>query len=237
MFKQVCSALLVGAMCMPAFAQTTQRSQSGQGGAARQEQGPSDRPISATERDRERAQAGMGMRGDRAERRDAMVQMHLVQDLRLGNEKEIELSEFAQDEAQNDQVKEFAQQMVEAHRKMNQDLQQAHRQAMRGGEEGQDADTDIMAMPGGGGPLAQIHEEVCERQIESSKKMLGRKQGSEFDKAYMGMQIQLHQEMLDKLAVYQEHLPHLQQVLEEAEQHTEQHLEQAQQIMRQLDRS
>jgi len=67
----------------------------------------------------------------RAGSQDAAVQLFLANCLLAKNEAEIEISEFAQQRAQNPQVKQFAQQLVQEHRQLVQQLQPLA-QAQRG---------------------------------------------------------------------------------------------------------
>lgn len=68
--------------------------------------------------DEGRAQGGRGGLNDQG----------LVRWIAAGNEAEIRVNEFAQQQAQNEQVKQFAQKMVDEHTKLGQQLQQAARQ-------------------------------------------------------------------------------------------------------------
>ena len=74
----------------------------------------------------DRAAGGQGQRGQ-------LGDQGLVRWIAAGNEAEIRVNENAQQKAQNEQVKQFAQKMVEEHTKLGQQLQQA---AAQGGQQG-----------------------------------------------------------------------------------------------------
>jgi len=77
-----------------------------------------------------------------------------------------------------------------------------------------------------------IHKEIGEQCLQSSKKELERYKGAEFDKAYMGMQVAAHMEMLDKLKVFKNHASgQLQQDIEQGIETTQEHLKEAHKIM------
>jgi predicted outer membrane protein len=87
----------------------------------------------------------------------------------------------------------------------------------------------------GGLPITQICHQMAERTYNSIRQELSRKQGSDFDKAFIGCQIQEHVSMLDTLHVLKPYasVP-LQNVIEQAIPPTQQHLTQARQIGEQL---
>jgi predicted outer membrane protein len=76
--------------------------------------------------------------------------------------------------------------------------------------------------------LARIHQEVCQKKAESIREQLSQKQGTEFDKAFLGSQIMMHQGMIDKLEVYQRHVDsQTAGILRQAQQEARDHLQQA----------
>jgi predicted outer membrane protein len=83
--------------------------------------------------------------------------------------------------------------------------------------------------------LLAIDREVAEKCLASMKEELGKKDGAEFDKCFMDMQIAAHAMMKDKLSVYHQHVsPELAKVLGEGLATTEQHLKQAKQIRKDM---
>jgi predicted outer membrane protein len=85
------------------------------------------------------------------------VERHLAGCLLTHNNAEIEISKFAQEKAENPEVKEFAQQMVQDHQKMAQRLQQvagkhgASRQGGREYESERESTTTSTRLPGSSG--------------------------------------------------------------------------------------
>jgi len=83
------------------------------------------------------------------------VERHLAGCLLAHNNSEIEISQFAQQKAQNPEVKEFAQQMVQDHQKMAQRLQQIagkHGASRQGGREYErESTTTTTRLPGSPG--------------------------------------------------------------------------------------
>jgi predicted outer membrane protein len=189
---------------------------------------------------------------------------HVAVCLTLGNMEEIQLGQFAQDRAQNPQVKQFAQTMVEEHQQAVQKLQQAmphlasinlelNAQAGAAGQSttarpGADATASTSAnqrssatgAQSGGQEeqkMVQFAREVKQECLNLATQELGRKQGTEFDKAYIGQQIVAHTNMLAELRTAQRHLQNeqLRPIIQQGTQMTEHHLAQAKQIMEQLD--
>jgi hypothetical protein len=84
--------------------------------------------------------------------------------------------------------------------------------------------------------MAQFAQEVKQECLNLTQAELGRKQGAEFDKAYIGQQLVAHTNMLAELRAAQRHASgQLQPIIQQGTQMTEHHLAQARQIMEQLD--
>ena len=78
----------------------------------------------------------------------------------------------------------------------------------------------------------QIHKELADKCLTSTKKELGSYEGDDFDKAYMGQQIVAHMEMIDKLTVLRNHASsQLQQEIDKSIEMGERHLAEAREIM------
>jgi len=249
----------------------------------------------------------------------------------IKNEEEVALNRLASQHAQNDQVKQFAQQMVQEHGQMLQQLQkfapnagkmlsgsssgggassatsssatsssasgsespgnaprQTRNQSATGDESGTASRTPSVAESGSVGELAQsssqstqrgarnqsatgdesgtasrtpsvaesssvselseqaggqggsqqglnfvqIHQQIAQECVKSAQQELGQKQGAEFDMAFMGQQLVLHQQMLDSLKVLRQHASQeLQQGIEQGMETTQQHLSHAKKIV------
>jgi predicted outer membrane protein len=81
-----------------------------------------------------------------------------------------------------------------------------------------------------GAELLQLHHEIAEACLDSARRNAERL-GQEFDTQFMGAQIVAHQEMLDKLRVFEQHVsPQTKQLLAQAQKTTQQHLQEAKSI-------
>jgi predicted outer membrane protein len=221
-----------------------------------------------------------------------MLQQHLATCLALGNEEEVAMAQFAEQRAQNPQVKQFAQMMIQEHQQALQQLHQAAPQLasmnlkLRTGQSGQSgaaspqgetsnssssagsndsaatAGADRSATAGAenatetastgaattgnqrgasaggqGHQLAEFAHEVKQNCLHLTEQALAKKQGAEFDKAYIGIQIVAHTNMLAELQTAQRYTQGspLQSIVQQGTQMTEHHLSQAKSIMQQLD--
>jgi predicted outer membrane protein len=167
------------------------------------------------------------------------------------NEAEVEFGEMAQRQAQNPQLKQFAQTMVQDHRQLVQQLQplagaprettrasastsaaatsqiDAQRQAQRGQAVGQNEALN---------QRASIERQIGERCKEALREELQQKQGAEFDKCYIGSQVAGHMQMLAALEVLEQQGPdQINQIAQQARPKVQQHLEHAKQLMKQLE--
>ncbi len=76
-----------------------------------------------------------------------------------------------------------------------------------------------------------MFKELGAKCLESSKRMLMEKNGADFDRCYMGMQVGMHQHVLDSLDVFQKYAsPTLQEVLTTGSQTVKMHLTHAKEI-------
>jgi predicted outer membrane protein len=221
------------------------------------------RPAGARE-GADRATTTQSQAGSQGQQGDKLAK-HVAVCLTLGNMEEIQLGQFAQDRAQNPQVKQFAQTMVEEHQQAVQKLQQAMPEVASlnlelNAQGGAAAGQSTAARPGAGATastsanqrssatgaqsggqeaqkMVQFAREVKQECLNLTTQELGRKQGMEFDKAYIGQQIVAHTGMLAELKTAQRHLQNqqLRPIIQEGTQMTEHHLAQARQIMEQLD--
>jgi len=181
--------------------------------------------------------------------------------LTLGNKEEIALAQFAQERAQSPQVKQFAQMMIEEHQQAVSQLEKAVPQLaslnlqLKGAEGAETAATtsgqtgdDRTAATGGaqrtpsaaqGGleqQMLELGREIKEQCLALTQAELGKKQGADFDKCYIGQQLVAHTGMLAELKASQRHASsQLQPVLQQGAQMAEHHLAQARTIAEQLE--
>lgn len=176
--------------------------------------------------------------------------------LTLGNQEEVALAQFAQDRAQNPQVKQFAQMMAEEHQQALSKLRQAAPQVASLNLElkfGQGADaagttsttpsagnqrTGAAATSGAGQhqQMVNLARDIKQECLNLTQTELGGKQGAEFDKCYIAQQIGAHTGMLAELRASQRYASgQLKPILQEGAQMAEHHLAQAKTIMEQLE--
>jgi len=186
------------------------------------------------------------------------VQRYVTGCLLSKNQAEVELGEFAQQQSQSPQVKEFAQMVVQDHGKLVQQLKQlagtqgtANRTDGQLGERTQPAAARNAAGQNAAEPstairatanntavdqLLALEKQIVERCTQAAKEELQQKQGAEFDKCYIGGQIGGHMHMLAALQVIQQDGPEqLRQIAQEAQPTVQMHLDQAKEIMKQLE--
>jgi predicted outer membrane protein len=159
---------------------------------------------------------------------------------------EIQLSQFAGQKAQTDEVREFAQKMAQDHSPGCQLMQQIAGPLAAGGAQAGQAGTQATGQPGGQtGALAgahsgavnwnAIHAEISQQCLQSAKQTLSTQQGIDFDKGFMSQQELAHLQMIAALKVVRTQAsPQLRQHLDQELQGAEHHLQLAKQIMQQL---
>jgi predicted outer membrane protein len=151
-----------------------------------------------------------------------------------GSHNEIELSKFAQTKLQSPEARGFAEKMVRDH---TADAESYQRWAGKQGDAGvrQDEVATAAAPRGGALDWNKIHEQVAQQCLASAKQELGRHQGSQFDQAYMGMQLGGHMHMQDELKVLRNYAsPELQQQIDKSLQVVQGHLQEARVVMETL---
>ncbi|MEX2175334.1 MAG: DUF4142 domain-containing protein [Pirellulaceae bacterium] len=170
---------------------------------------------------------------------------------------EVELAKFAQQKATSEEVKQFAEMLVKDHMPMCKKLEQAAGSlaAARPGAEGEAPaagaerrdpsarpgarpGADASARGGQGGELnwVNIHQEIAQKCLASTKKALSQKEGQEFDQCYLSAALMSHQQAIDTTQVLQQHASsQLKSDLQQGIQMSTAHLEQGKQIMEKLE--
>lgn len=83
--------------------------------------------------------------------------------------------------------------------------------------------------------MMKLHQEVAQQCLADSKAYLTQKEGSEFDKCFLGMQLAKHAAMQSKLTVFQRHASgDFKQVVDQGLETTKKHLKHAEKLMEQL---
>jgi predicted outer membrane protein len=86
--------------------------------------------------------------------------------------------------------------------------------------------------------LIEINEEIGERCLATAERELEQKEGTDFDRCYIGMQVGAHLKMVDELSVFKNHAsPNLQPLISQGLETSTQHLAHAKKLMQQLEKS
>ena len=161
----------------------------------------------------------------------------------VDNQGEIALGKLAEQKTKNNDVKQFAQQMVKDHTDFMQKLEQF------AGEQGQTAATQSnpgmqnmasAAQPMGSQPLnlASLKQQIGQKCLEMTQQELGKYDGAQFDKCYVGQQIGAHMQVLAELEVFRNQAsPELASLLDKGIQTTKTHLEHAKTIAKSLEQA
>lgn len=181
---------------------------------------------------------------------------HVAQCLILGNQNEVAAARIAQKKGSNDEVRNFADNMVKDHEQFTADLEKfaghnyRHRDA--GGRANAAASTKTGAAEGTASSarasdakdgehhehmakFMRIHEEIADQCRASVQRELDSKQGKPFDECFMGLQIGAHMKMVDELTVLSKHVaPEFKPVLEKGLQTAQRHLDNAKQVMKDI---
>jgi len=188
------------------------------------------------------------------------IEHYLANCLLIKNQAEVELSQFAQQQAQNPEVKQFAQMLIKDHQQAIQKLQAlagtqgGPRTSQRPATNGQfdtqqqpatersrqtlnqDADQSLTANRAGGqndalNQLLELDRQITQRCQEMVREELQAKSGPEFDYCFVGAQIGSHTHMLAALDVIgQRTQGELRQFVQEAQPVVQRHLEHAKQL-------
>jgi predicted outer membrane protein len=179
------------------------------------------------------------------------VQKYIVGCLLSKNKAEVEINEFAEQQAQNPEVKEFARQMVQDHQKLVQELQQLA--SKHGGQVADrtrsktspdatrqaDANARTLGAANSNSAVDQLmalEQQITKQCTQALRDELQQKQGAEFDMCYIGSQIGAHMQMAAALEVLAQQGPdQIQQVAQKAQPIVQQHLDHAKNLAKQLE--
>jgi predicted outer membrane protein len=154
----------------------------------------------------------------------AGVDHYLANCLLMKNQGEIELNQFAAGRAKHEDVKQFAQQMVQEHRQLGAKLERVV-------QSGRDANRDAAL-----NQLLDIDRQIGDKCGQMTRAKLEESPEAQFDKCFVGTQIGSHMQMLAALDVIsQQSSGELRQVTEDAKATVKQHLEHAEKLMKDLE--
>lgn len=172
------------------------------------------------------------------------------------SENEIALAKFAQQHAQNEEVKKFVEQMIQDHTQCVEKLQsvaskdaarqttaaaqgadrQIQRVKTREGIVADNTSRSAAAQNIAGVDMMQLKKELSQQCLASIKAELEKKSGPEFDRCFMAQQVYAHLAMWDALKVFEKHAsPEFQRTLASAQEKTEHHLQEARRILKDLE--
>lgn len=153
--------------------------------------------------------------------------------LLVDNRAEIQLARMAQERASCDDVKDFAKKLIDDHSKIVEQLQQFAGM----GRQQQFASNRGQPQSGGGLNLVRLKQQLGQQCLASSQRELEEKEGDEFDKCYIGMQLAMHMQMLDTLKVFSRYASQeFDEVIEQGEQVTQEHFDHAKELIKQLEK-
>ncbi len=124
--------------------------------------------------------------------------------LAIANQEQVTLSRFASEKATNKEVKQFAATLEKAHQSCLEQLNGISPQS----ESKANAVTTNAAIAGNQSAsvdFLQLHQEISTQCLKDSQDYLSKKEGAEFDKCFVGMQVAKHAGMLSTLTVLQRH--------------------------------
>jgi len=184
---------------------------------------------------------------------------HLAQCLTMDNQHEIAIAEIAKQRSKDNEVKQFADKLIQDHTQFLQQLARfaGNQPGMAGGQPGEARPYERVGQPGqpaagqpgqSGGAMAQaqggqpnflaLKQQIGQKALELTKKELEKKEGVQFDQCFVGEQIGSHIWALAALEVFkdQQVSPDFRSVIEKGIQATQEHLDQAKKLADNLER-
>jgi predicted outer membrane protein len=159
----------------------------------------------------------------------------------LSNQEEVALAKMGAEKAKHDDVKKFAEMLIEQHQQAISKIEQAAPQVaswnltLRNAEGDSQPENNQQAGAGALPPELLMARQIHEECLALTKKALSEKEGADFDKAFLGQQYMAH---IGMLAGIKGSTPFASQqmkpLLQEAEKMTEEHLAKAKELMEQV---
>ena len=158
------------------------------------------------------------------------VEQALVMKLEKANQAGIELAQLAQQKSDNQDVRQFAQTLIDDHQSLNQDLKKLGMKSRSA--TAANHSTQMAMVPR---ELCRIGELACQNTLTMTKEMLGKHQGQDFNMAFLGQQCIAHMMMLAELkAIETEGPTELRPFATSAATKVEKHLDKAKQLAKKL---
>jgi len=150
--------------------------------------------------------------------------------LEKANQAGIELAQLAQQKSDNQDVRQFAQTLIDDHQSLNQDLKKLGMKSRSA--TAANHSTQMAMVPR---ELCRIGELACQNTLTMTKEMLGKHQGQDFNMAFLGQQCIAHMMMLAELkAIETEGPTGLRPFATSAATKVEKHLDKAKQLAKKL---
>jgi predicted outer membrane protein len=234
------AAILALAVANVAVAQVTQQTQ-------RDPTATGQNQYNAADRDQPGQRAQSAQRGQvgqpgrlAATGQGSDINTFIASCLLIGNQEEVALAQIATQRAENDQVKQFAQMLVDDHQQTVEKLQPLAKQGIGLNEGAQTASSRPTQGQTAGvattDQILQLSQQAAQECLQMTKAMMQEKQGAEFDKAFAGMQVGAHIGMLAKLKASKQHASgELASLIDESQQIVESHLERAKELCKELE--
>jgi len=169
------------------------------------------------------------------------LEQHAAACLVIGNEEEIAMSEFGEEHAKSDDVKEFCREMSKEHTKFISKLRKFTPQQAASDVTVKTDDAKVAAKPAahsGGSMMDQmlaLKRDKAQQCLAISKEELSAKKGADFDKCFMSAQIGAHIGMLAELrALKGKTSGEFNELVSEGEKSAKAHLDHAKKVMEQV---
>ncbi len=154
--------------------------------------------------------------------------------LSISNQEQVMLAKFAKDKSTSDDVKAFAATLEKAHQGCLDELKALASKTL--------SNRPANENPSNSGnnnastiDFLQMHQEMADQCLKDSKEMLSKKEGVEFDKCFVGMQLAKHAMAHSSLTVLQRHTSgELQNFVKEGLTMNAEHLKASTKLMEQL---
>ncbi len=114
------------------------------------------------------------------------------------------IARFAKEKSTNDDVKDFAATLEKAHQSCLDELKTLAASDTKKKTAVAESSLDT-AKNSSNIDFLQMHQEMSDQCLKDSKEMLGEKEGAEFDKCFVAMQVAKHAMMHSSLTVLQRH--------------------------------
>lgn len=170
--------------------------------------------------------------GEDSQSKDQLFANSLV----IANQEQVELSRFAQEKANSSEVKEFAAMLEKSHQSSVENLKQiSSGQESSGSTPNPNPRQARAGNESNGVDVVQLQQEISKQCLEDSKEYLSSKEGAEFDKCFVALQVAKHASAKSNLTVLQRHATgKLQELIKSDLETNEKHLEASVSLMEKL---